>query len=308
MSNQNALLEFIGSRVRNLRQGLGLSQEEFALNCGLDRTYISDIERGRRNVSIVNLEAIASTLCVPLSSLFAGLPSTAEKLDPDSQDVFHVDTKFNINPGFQITGSDVLHAAIQVQFQIEELPFALFKSIDLKALSGIVGALFATHISEQTGSIVNPIEKGHPDVIPVSGARASEEELRNYPEGLEIKCTVGNVTKGSSLEPGQTRLPCLTGITWQAHHREVTSLMGLVIDFAGKDSGHGAYPVITGVFYTDGLIVDDWGAISGTTGRNTKVTGMRVSGKQKMGDGWVLVAASDNFRQRYEQILGFSLT
>jgi len=305
MSDQNALLEFIGTRIRHLRQGLGLSQEEFAFNCGLDRTYISDIERGQRNVSIINLEAIASTLCVPLSSLFAGLPSKAEKLDPDSQDIFHVDTSFNINPGFRLTGTNVMHAAIQVQFQIEELPFALFKSIDLKALSGIVGALFATHIAEQTGAIVNPIEKGHPDVIPKSGERATEAQLRNYPAGLEIKCTVGNVAKGSSLDPGQPRLPCLTGITWQAHHREVSSLMGIVIDFAGKDSGHGAYPVITGVFYTDSLVVEDWGEISGTTGRNTKVTGMRVSGKQKMGRGWVLLAASKNYRESYEKILGF---
>lgn len=66
-----------------------------------------------------------------------------------------------------------------------------------------MGALFATHIAQQTGAIVNPIEKGHPDVIPEKGRGAIEAQLRNYPEGLEIKCTVGNVAKGSSLEPGQ---------------------------------------------------------------------------------------------------------
>ncbi|MEN8215505.1 MAG: helix-turn-helix transcriptional regulator [Pseudomonadota bacterium] len=40
------LLEFVGSRIRKFRKWQGISQEEFAFRCHLDRTYISDIERG----------------------------------------------------------------------------------------------------------------------------------------------------------------------------------------------------------------------------------------------------------------------
>lgn len=47
-----------------------MSQEAFADMCELDRTYIGGIERGERNVSLVNIEKIAKTLRVSISELF----------------------------------------------------------------------------------------------------------------------------------------------------------------------------------------------------------------------------------------------
>lgn len=67
------LLVHFGARVRALRQDKGLSQEAFAAQCGLDRTYISGIERGVRNVSLVNLKALALGLGVSLSELLQEL-------------------------------------------------------------------------------------------------------------------------------------------------------------------------------------------------------------------------------------------
>ncbi len=67
------LLVRFGERLRDLRQALGLSQEAFAERCGLDRTYISGIERGKRNVSLQNLQLIAKALKTSLSRLFDGL-------------------------------------------------------------------------------------------------------------------------------------------------------------------------------------------------------------------------------------------
>jgi transcriptional regulator with XRE-family HTH domain len=58
-----------GNALRKRRQKLGVSQEAFAYLCGLDRTYIGGIERGERNVSLVNLERIANTLRTSLSEL-----------------------------------------------------------------------------------------------------------------------------------------------------------------------------------------------------------------------------------------------
>jgi transcriptional regulator with XRE-family HTH domain len=69
---QEILLKF-GTRVRELRKAKGLSQEAFASLCGLDRTYISGIERGVRNVSIINIEALAVGLGVSLSELMERL-------------------------------------------------------------------------------------------------------------------------------------------------------------------------------------------------------------------------------------------
>ena len=60
-----------GNRIRELRVKTGLSQEKFALQIGMDRTYYASVESGRRNISLINLEKIADGLGVPLSQLFA---------------------------------------------------------------------------------------------------------------------------------------------------------------------------------------------------------------------------------------------
>jgi transcriptional regulator with XRE-family HTH domain len=59
-----------GRRVRELRAEKGLSQEALALACDLDRTYIGGIERGERNVSLINIKKIADALGVPVRELF----------------------------------------------------------------------------------------------------------------------------------------------------------------------------------------------------------------------------------------------
>lgn len=64
------ILISFGDRVRALRLKQGLSQEDFAFKCGIDRTYISGIERGRRNPSLRSVERIAKTLRVSLGKLF----------------------------------------------------------------------------------------------------------------------------------------------------------------------------------------------------------------------------------------------
>ena len=62
-----------GGQVRHRRLAMGLSQEGFAVKCGLDRTYISGIERGKRNVSLRNIEVIARALGTSISELTKGL-------------------------------------------------------------------------------------------------------------------------------------------------------------------------------------------------------------------------------------------
>lgn len=58
-----------GLRVRALRAEQGYSQEAFADECGLHRTYIGAIERGERNVSIENIAKIAHALKIKMSEL-----------------------------------------------------------------------------------------------------------------------------------------------------------------------------------------------------------------------------------------------
>lgn len=69
------VLQILGIKVREKREALGLSQEEFADKCGFDRTYISMIERGKRNISLLNLLRIANGLNTSVSTLTEGLDS-----------------------------------------------------------------------------------------------------------------------------------------------------------------------------------------------------------------------------------------
>ena len=59
----------LGANVRRLREARGLSQERFSFESGLDRTYVSGIERGIRNPTIVVVERIAMALGVGASTL-----------------------------------------------------------------------------------------------------------------------------------------------------------------------------------------------------------------------------------------------
>jgi transcriptional regulator with XRE-family HTH domain len=60
-----------GRRVRELRNGLGISQEELADRAGLHYTYVGGIERGERNLGVVNVEKMAGALGVSLAEFFA---------------------------------------------------------------------------------------------------------------------------------------------------------------------------------------------------------------------------------------------
>ena len=67
------ILKRFGERVRELRKSGGWSQEEFALECGLDRTYVGGIERGERNLALRNIERIALALGLSISELMEDL-------------------------------------------------------------------------------------------------------------------------------------------------------------------------------------------------------------------------------------------
>src|ERR1700682_3114312 len=64
-----------GKALRQKRTKLGVSQEAFADMCQLDRTYVGGIERGERNVALVNIEKIAKTIRLSIAPLFRGVCS-----------------------------------------------------------------------------------------------------------------------------------------------------------------------------------------------------------------------------------------
>jgi transcriptional regulator with XRE-family HTH domain len=70
---KNIKLKIFGEQVRKLRKARGLSQEELAELAELHRNYIGGIERGERNVALLNMVRLAKALGVSLSELLEGI-------------------------------------------------------------------------------------------------------------------------------------------------------------------------------------------------------------------------------------------
>ena len=64
------IVKVFGTNLRKYRTRLGVSQEKFAEICGLHRTYISDIERFQRSISLDNIQKIADALGIETYKLF----------------------------------------------------------------------------------------------------------------------------------------------------------------------------------------------------------------------------------------------
>lgn len=70
MAKTKSIVIAFGERVRELRKEKAISQEELADRAGVHRTYIGMIERGEKNITIVNIQKIAKALGVGIRELF----------------------------------------------------------------------------------------------------------------------------------------------------------------------------------------------------------------------------------------------
>jgi CheY-like chemotaxis protein/DNA-binding XRE family transcriptional regulator len=78
----NGVKSDLGSVIREWRNRIGISQEELAERSGLHRTYVSDIERGMRNVSLENISKLSIALETSIGSLFSHIESGARDTPP----------------------------------------------------------------------------------------------------------------------------------------------------------------------------------------------------------------------------------
>lgn len=65
--------QIFGSHIRNFRRQAGMSQEKLAEVCDLHRTYVGAVERGERNVSLLNIVALAQALNTKPAELLEGI-------------------------------------------------------------------------------------------------------------------------------------------------------------------------------------------------------------------------------------------
>ncbi len=70
MENRNEILIHFGKTIQSMRKDRNLSQEMLAEKAGLHRTYIGMIERAEKNVTLINIQKIASALGVTIKDLF----------------------------------------------------------------------------------------------------------------------------------------------------------------------------------------------------------------------------------------------
>lgn len=70
---ENNVNKVFGQRVAELRKKAGFSQEKFAFQCNIDRTYIGTIERGEKSPTLNTIHKIAKALNMPLCQLFENL-------------------------------------------------------------------------------------------------------------------------------------------------------------------------------------------------------------------------------------------
>ncbi|VTT98786.1 xre family transcriptional regulator : Helix-turn-helix domain protein OS=Crinalium epipsammum PCC 9333 GN=Cri9333_1487 PE=4 SV=1: HTH_3 [Gemmataceae bacterium] len=70
--------ERFGDAVRTRREELKMTQEDLAEKAGIHRTYLSDVERGTRNLSLVNIEKLAAALSITMSKLFEAVDRGGE--------------------------------------------------------------------------------------------------------------------------------------------------------------------------------------------------------------------------------------
>ena len=72
METNNIKLKF-GNRLRNLRKEIGISQEKFSIQIGMDRTYYASVESGKRNISLENIKKISDGFNISIEELFEGI-------------------------------------------------------------------------------------------------------------------------------------------------------------------------------------------------------------------------------------------
>ena len=87
--NQEKLIKIVGKRIRDIRKEKKISQEKLAELASLSSSYISDIENGKVNASIVSYYQIAEALNMPLSTLVMAVNTADKKTEAELADLFN---------------------------------------------------------------------------------------------------------------------------------------------------------------------------------------------------------------------------
>jgi transcriptional regulator with XRE-family HTH domain len=151
-------LAVFGEHVRVFRQALRLSQEALALAAGLDRTYIGGVERGERNISLLNMQKIAHALNVSLADLLRFEQETNVMREPASNGFLNANVLENIGLNHEILRQairDTYSLLDQIDKTLEKAEvFPLSQTVELANLSSMIGNIFAAAIAKHSNGLI----------------------------------------------------------------------------------------------------------------------------------------------------------
>ena len=317
--------EIFPRALRHYRTLAAMSQETLASAASLDRTYISQLERGNKSPTLKTLTKLADCLDTTVQHLLREpvLDSPTVPSDYFVRDIRKIavarrprtdkNETVTVPQRFLLAAVNTAHALIDNLYNAD-LDIAAI--LGLRNLSAFVGELFAAALNKTSDGLLalNPHQDGYPDLLLMDA-----HGLRNWRElrsrldeklpfspfasgGMEVKATCGSVPTPAACkrrgikrpEVGDARIDCLLNYNWKSHHRETNNLAGLLWDFVG------GRPRVAAVFYASDLTEDDWGEIvqpRADGGRTTSVSIMARSGIRKMYEGWLCVLSTGGYRE-----------
>ncbi len=319
-----SLTALFSTALKHYRERADVSQEELAAVAGLDRTYISQLERGLKSPTLTTLEKLASRLDVKPEHLLQVPRGGGPRFPHD----YHVREQVQISvsrgpvhgklPAETITRAvNVAHGFID-DLYAGDLDVAAI--LGLRNLSAFIGELLAAAMVQVADGYLkaNPHQDGYPDLLLLDGyGRSCWDRLQGHISdkapfspfeggGVEVKATCGSVPSPAVCrrrgierpDMGDTRINAMTGYDWKAHHRETNNLVGILWDFLERR------PRIVAVFYSAEIEQDDWGKIVQPQeggGKTTSVSIMARTGIEKMYQGWVCVLKQGGYAEFFNK-------
>ena len=314
------LTALFSAALKHYRERADVSQEELAAIAGLDRTYISQLERGLKSPTLTTLEKLASRLDVKPEYLLQMPRGTG----PRCPDDYHVREQGQISvsrgrvrgelPADTITRAvDVAHGLIDDLYAVDLDVAAV---LGLRNLSAFIGELLAAAMVQVTDGLLraNPHIDGYPDLLLLdSYGRRHWNRLESRVDekasfspfqggGIEVKATCGSVPSPKDCrrrgierpDMGDTRIEVMTRYDWKAHHRETNNLVGVLWDFLERR------PRIVAVFYSPEMKEEDWRKLVQPReggGKTTSMSDMKRTGIEKMYQGWVCVLKEGGYSE-----------
>lgn len=315
------LTKLFSAALKHYRELIGMSQEDLATAAELDRTYISQLERGLKSPTLTTLQKLAACMGVEAHYLLR---------EPRGANGPRIPANYIVRPLEHVViarGRDtiqiptrVLTSAINMAHELIDDMYAIDLDIaavlGMRNLSAFIGELVAA-ATVKTGDGLfepNPHQDGYPDLLLMDAVGKKEwnrlaglmnEKAPFSPfagGGVEVKATCGAVPSPAVCRRrgierpfiGDTRIGCMSGYDWKAHHRETNNLVGILWDFID------GRPRVAAMFYSSELEEEDWGNIvqpRAGGGRTTSVSIMARSGIRKMYEGWLCVLAEGGYRE-----------